>query len=298
MKTRSQTDLCVKIIEVCYRCGVKVLTVYAFAVDNFKRSRYEVDSLMSLMKLKLTQLSEHGELFQQYGTSVRILGQRELLGADVIEAIDRAEELTKDNDKAILNICFPYASRDEMTKAVRETVEEYSHPVPEREWAFSQSEIEHKIRARNLSASPHKIGGNSPSPSAVSDTEESTIESVQPATPPNFAQPLGPKGSNCLSYPDPESINNSTLDDHMYTAGMPPVDLFIRTSGVERFSDFMLWQTHEDTEIKFVPCMWPEFDLWHFLPVLLEWQWKRRKQESEGKFVRRRKDRRVSKKAQ
>ena len=291
-------DLSLQIIEVCYRCGVKVLTVYAFAVENFKRTRYEVDSLMSLMKLKLTQLAEHGELFQQYGTSVRILGQRDLLGPDLIEAIEHAENLTKHNDNAILNICFPYASRNEITKAVKDTVEEYSSPVPQREWAFSQSEIEHKIRTRNLSPQPRKVNGNSPSPSNISDTEDSTIESVQPPTPPNYAPPAGPKGGNYLSYPDPESITDSTLDDHMYTAGMPPVDILIRTSGVERFSDFMLWQTHQETEIKFVQCMWPEFDLWHFLPVLLEWQWKHRKAEPEEKLDRRRRDQNSSKKIQ
>ena len=64
----------------------------------------------------------------------------------------------------------------------------------------------------------------------------------------------------------------------MFTAGMPPLDLLVRTSGVERLSDFMLWQCHQNTDIVFIKCMWPEFDLWTFLPVLVEWQWKRRKE--------------------
>ena len=63
----------------------------------------------------------------------------------------------------------------------------------------------------------------------------------------------------------------------MYTANMPPLDLLVRTSGVERLSDFMLWQCHEGTEIAFLKVLWPEFDLWSFLPVLVEWQWRRRK---------------------
>jgi ditrans,polycis-polyprenyl diphosphate synthase len=41
-------------------------------------------------------------------------------------------------------------------------------------------------------------------------------------------------------------------------------------------SDFMLWQCHEDTELVFLDCLWPEFDLWHFLPVLVEWQWRQK----------------------
>jgi ditrans,polycis-polyprenyl diphosphate synthase len=64
----------------------------------------------------------------------------------------------------------------------------------------------------------------------------------------------------------------------MYTGpDAPPLDLLIRTSGVQRLSDFLLWQCHEDTEMRFLGCLWPEFDLWQFLPVLLEWQWKQRR---------------------
>lgn len=63
----------------------------------------------------------------------------------------------------------------------------------------------------------------------------------------------------------------------MFTADLPRLELLIRTSGVKRLSDFMLWQCHQDTEIVFLKCLWPEFDLWTFLPVLVEWQWRRRK---------------------
>jgi len=54
-------------------------------------------------------------------------------------------------------------------------------------------------------------------------------------------------------------------------------------------SDFMLWQAHQDTDIEFVDCMWPEFDIWHFLPILLNWGLKRKKflQESHENEQRR-----------
>jgi ditrans,polycis-polyprenyl diphosphate synthase len=84
-------------------------------------------------------------------------------------------------------------------------------------------------------------------------------------------------------YPDPESITPETLDERMFTVGNPPLDLLIRTSGVERLSDFMLWQCHQDTEIAFLDCLWPEFDLWHFLPVVIEWQWRQKKREEKEK---------------
>ena len=86
-----------QILEVCYKSGVKVVTVYAFSIENFKRSKYEVDALMEMAKVKLSQLSQHGDLLDRYGAAVRILGQRDLVKPDVLEVMDRAAALTKDN---------------------------------------------------------------------------------------------------------------------------------------------------------------------------------------------------------
>lgn len=83
------------------------------------------------------------------------------------------------------------------------------------------------------------------------------------------------------SYLDPETISVETLNNNMLTAGAPPLDLLVRTSGVERLSDFMLWQSHENTSIVFLKCLWPEFDLWQFLPVLVEWQWQKKKLQEQ-----------------
>merc|ERR1711977_416256 len=106
-----------KILEVCYKSGVKVVTVYAFSIENFKRSKYEVDALMDMAKIKLSQLSQHGELLDRYGASVRVLGNRDLLRPDVLQVIDKAVDMTKNNGTCALNICFPYTSRDEITSA-------------------------------------------------------------------------------------------------------------------------------------------------------------------------------------
>src|ERR1700761_6629567 len=45
-----------RILEVCYKSGVKYVTIYAFSIENFKRSRYEVDGLMDMAKTKLVQM--------------------------------------------------------------------------------------------------------------------------------------------------------------------------------------------------------------------------------------------------
>jgi hypothetical protein len=88
-------------------------------------------------------------------------------------------------------------------------------------------------------------------------------------------------------YPDAERITEDTLTGHTYTGlNTPPLDLLIRTSGVERLSDFMLWQGHQNTDIVFVDCYWPDFGLWHFLPIILEWQWKQKKASALGDTLR------------
>lgn len=82
---------------MCYKSGVKVVTVYAFSIENYKRSKYEVDVLMDMANVKLDQLTQHGDLLDRYGAKVRILGQRELIRPDVLVSVDKAVELTKNN---------------------------------------------------------------------------------------------------------------------------------------------------------------------------------------------------------
>jgi len=86
---------------VCYKCGVKVVTVYAFSIENFNRPKYEVDGLMQLAKVKLEQLMQHGELLDRYGASVRVLGQRDLISPDVLDVVDRAVATTAHNTEYV-----------------------------------------------------------------------------------------------------------------------------------------------------------------------------------------------------
>ena len=52
---------------------------------------------MEMAKVKLSQLSQHGDLLDMYGASVRVLGRTDLVKPDVLEAIDHAVELTRNN---------------------------------------------------------------------------------------------------------------------------------------------------------------------------------------------------------
>jgi hypothetical protein len=47
----------------------------------------------------------------------------------------------------------------------------------------------------------------------------------------------------------------------------------------------MLWQCHESTQIVFLSVLWPQFDLWSFLPVLWEWQWRVQKEKKKARAL-------------
>ncbi|KAF5011948.1 hypothetical protein F66182_15303, partial [Fusarium sp. NRRL 66182] len=93
-----------RILEVCYKSGVKVVTIYAFSIENFNRSQFEVNGLMDMANVKLAQLAQHGDILDRYGASIRFLGRKDLLRPDVVAAVDRAVEVTSRNGDKILNI--------------------------------------------------------------------------------------------------------------------------------------------------------------------------------------------------
>jgi undecaprenyl diphosphate synthase len=66
---------------------------------------------------------------------------------------------------------------------------------------------------------------------------------------------------------DPSSIDESTVSRALYTADIPDPDIIIRTSGEQRLSNFLLWQSAY-AELVFVPENWPDFDEASFLRVL------------------------------
>lgn len=91
--------------------GVKVLSVYAFSTDNFKRSEEEVNYLMDLfIKMFKTKFDK----IAKKGIKVIISGRKNNLREDVIEAINNVEEKTKDNKNGILNICLNYGGQEEI----------------------------------------------------------------------------------------------------------------------------------------------------------------------------------------
>ncbi len=59
------------------------------------------------------------DLIMKHGVCIRVLGDLELLPPDVLSSVARAVNFSRNNDRAFLNVCFSYTSRNEMTHAVR-----------------------------------------------------------------------------------------------------------------------------------------------------------------------------------
>lgn len=103
------------------RLGIKVLTLYAFSTENWKRSKEEVNYLMKLPEEFLEQfLPELMELDIRV-VSIGEIGQ---VPDSTQRAIQNAAETTKNNTGLILNFAFNYGSRAEMMIAVNQLVED------------------------------------------------------------------------------------------------------------------------------------------------------------------------------
>jgi undecaprenyl diphosphate synthase len=75
---------------------------------------------------------------------------------------------------------------------------------------------------------------------------------------------------------DPETIDEDALGAQLQTAGLPDLDLLIRTSGEVRLSNFLLWQSAY-SEMLFTPLLWPDFDEVAFKAAVAEFAARQRR---------------------
>lgn len=104
-----------RLLKHIYRRQIKIVSIYAFSVENFKRDEKEVKYLMDLFVKMFTKDSD---IFVNEKIKVVFSGSRKNLRDDVVSAMDSLEEKTKLYERGILNICFNYSGRREITDAV------------------------------------------------------------------------------------------------------------------------------------------------------------------------------------
>ncbi|MCP4127820.1 MAG: isoprenyl transferase [Gammaproteobacteria bacterium] len=173
-----------RVVEQAAKAKVKILTVFAFSSENWRRPREEVGLLMDLFMLALKQEIKR---LQRNNVRLKIIGDRSRFSQDLQASMAKAELDTAGNSGLILQVAANYGGRWDMTQAVRSLAQQ----------------------VRDGSVEPNAI------------TEEHI--------------------SAELSFSD-----------------LPDPDLFIRTGGEQRLSNFLLWQSAY-AELYFTDVLWPDF---------------------------------------
>jgi undecaprenyl diphosphate synthase len=106
-------------VELCGELDIRVLTLYAFSSENWKRPLREVNSLM---KLLVEQLQQQTPELVEKNVRLRVIGNVERLPRRVIQEIRRSMEATENNTGLILILALNYGGRQEIVQAVRNIV--------------------------------------------------------------------------------------------------------------------------------------------------------------------------------
>lgn len=171
--------------------GIRELTVYSFSTENWSRPEEEVMGLMAMFAERIVE--ETPELHEQ-GVRMRFIGRREGVEPALVEQMQWAEELTRDNDRITLFVAFNYGGRAEIVDAAR------------------------------------RFG----------DGDEADFQAL------------------------------------LYAPEMHDPDLIIRTSGEQRLSNYLMWQSAY-SELVFREELWPDFDRAAFEACLAEFSARRRR---------------------
>ncbi len=123
-----------RIINACVEFKIKILTIYAFSTENWGRPEMEVRGLMKIISRVIDQ--ELKDLHAQ-GVCLHHLGSMSGVSPSLQEKVHRALELTKNNDRLILNVAFNYGGRAEILQAVKQILADNVSPDDLTEDLFS-----------------------------------------------------------------------------------------------------------------------------------------------------------------
>jgi len=175
--------------------GVKELSAYAFSTENWRRSPDEVKFLMGFNRDVIRRRRDE---MNELGVKIQWVGRPQRLWSSVINELQEAEELTKNNKVMTLNMCVNYGGRAEIVDAA--------------------TAIAELVKSRKLK---------------------------------------------------PEQITEKLIAKHLYSPKMSDVDLFLRSSGEQRTSNFLPWQSVY-SEMVFLAELWPVADrrtLWEAIEL-------------------------------
>lgn len=118
---RKGADTVKWLLSYCIKQGIKIVSIYAFSLENFQRSKEEIQNLFSLL---IEDAEKSLPDFLKYGIRVRFIGDRKAFPPHVATAIEKLETATKDCSKLQLNVFFCYGGRQEILSAVQAIVKD------------------------------------------------------------------------------------------------------------------------------------------------------------------------------
>lgn len=124
---RAGTENLRRILRACVEFGIDVLTIYAFSTENWGRPEAEVKGLMRILEDVIDR--ELPELHKE-GVQLRHLGDLSAISPALQRKVLQAIELTRENNRLILNVAFNYGGRAEIVHAVQQIVRN-GHPADE-----------------------------------------------------------------------------------------------------------------------------------------------------------------------
>jgi undecaprenyl diphosphate synthase len=114
---KAGTDNLHRVLNECDRQGIKVVTLYAFSTENWRRPEEEVGGLMKLLEMVIDR--ELAELHRK-GVQIRHIGRVDRIPPQLYKKVQAAIEHTRNNTRLILNIALNYGGRAEIVDAVKQ----------------------------------------------------------------------------------------------------------------------------------------------------------------------------------
>lgn len=115
-----------KAVKACSKLGVKILTVYAFSTENWRRPQDEVNYLMNLL---VEYMRKEVDELHRNKVKIKMLGDIEALPAQTKKEIEEALSLTKNNEGLQFNIALNYGGRTEILNACKKLAEDVKNGV-------------------------------------------------------------------------------------------------------------------------------------------------------------------------
>lgn len=109
------------VAEACADAGVEILTLFAFSTENWQRPSREVNLLLDLMR---NVLDNDIDELKARGVRLRVIGDRSRFASDLQMRMNRAEALTRDNERMTLNIAANFGGRWDIARAARRLAED------------------------------------------------------------------------------------------------------------------------------------------------------------------------------